>query len=533
MKYFGYKKRDKSYIDWGGITKKISDNISETLDERENQRKEIREEHFKNLENLNDFNLTTDSSLNVEILKSAQQARDYLLNNYKLMTSGKISVDDYRTIAQNQQDGFNFYGKFIEGHQIGQKARSEAGGKLNLYVSEEVAKRTNLSQESLQPEPSTGEQYQIPKKEDGSLDVSRAIPVRALMGISSQVFDFVDVESVSKEIADGQSAGVWKTTYSNGASVSSIKLNPKYNKWLDNTIKSKTSDNGRVASILLDNAGYEIGEGENSIQVEYNNKTGKYEPVITEEQRKQAEEILKTSIEMKMGFTRTAEREATKDEKDAQSDIDKINNVVLNGDETALNSLLVKKGFVSSNSTKNGFEATDAQGNITEFNLKKGDSPTKIAKELASKLGINYNQTLEGDASEALFTDGIYKTITRGPRQTYNEKVDGPFYNRAFNVINNYGNPLTGDALQMKYKEAAAAATKYIYDTFGTEVKVITDENGNLSVDGINLGKVEDSWTAAKFSIDKNYRGKTNEGSDSNEETIPWEKNPLNPNRSE
>ena len=303
MKYFGYKKRDKSYIDWGGITKKISDNISETLDERENQRKEIREEHFKNLENLNDFNLTTDSSLNVEILKSAQQARDYLLNNYKLMTSGKISVDDYRTIAQNQQDGFNFYGKFIEGHQVGQKARSEAGGKLNLYVSEEVAKRTNLSQESLQPEPSTGEQYQIPKKEDGSLDVSRAIPVRALMGISSQVFDFVDVESVSKEIADGQSAGVWKTTYSNNASVSSIKLNPKYNKWLENTVKSKTSDNGRVASILLDNAGYEIGEGENSIQVEYNNKTGKYEPVITEEQRKQAEEILKTSIEMKMGFT--------------------------------------------------------------------------------------------------------------------------------------------------------------------------------------------------------------------------------------
>lgn len=205
MEYFGYKKAgeaiDKSFIDWAGVTKTISDEIRGTLDKRQEQRNQLERDHLDRLKKLNEFEAGVDPSLNTHLLRGAQQYRDYLLANHKQMKAGLISVDDAKIKNQNAMDGFTFYKQTIDSLGENVAALAEAEGKGNEAVAQEIAQIMNFGRNSIVPDMNTGEPYLVPKNEDGSLNMDAARPLRALPNIVGKKFAFVDVESTTDKIA--------------------------------------------------------------------------------------------------------------------------------------------------------------------------------------------------------------------------------------------------------------------------------------------------------------------------------------------
>ena len=100
---YGYKARelDKTVIDWASVTKSISDNLSTEKKRREGLKLQLEEQHTEQLQKVNEFEQGINPDLNVFAMKQAQQTREFLLMNHKLMTSGLKSVDESKLIKQN------------------------------------------------------------------------------------------------------------------------------------------------------------------------------------------------------------------------------------------------------------------------------------------------------------------------------------------------------------------------------------------------------------------------------------------------
>ena len=91
---YGYQERDldKSVIDWSGLTKTISDNLFKEAQRREE------------LQKLNEYEQGLDPSANKWAMEMAQQAREFKMQNHKIMKAGLRSVNDSKLVSQNVMD---------------------------------------------------------------------------------------------------------------------------------------------------------------------------------------------------------------------------------------------------------------------------------------------------------------------------------------------------------------------------------------------------------------------------------------------
>ena len=105
---YGYQERDldRSVIDWSSLTKTISDNLVKEAQRRENAKFEIEKTQQEELQKLNEYEQGLDPSANKWVMDMAQQAREFKMQNYKIMKAGLRSVNDAKLVSQNVMDGW-------------------------------------------------------------------------------------------------------------------------------------------------------------------------------------------------------------------------------------------------------------------------------------------------------------------------------------------------------------------------------------------------------------------------------------------
>lgn len=498
MEYYGYKPKDidKSYIDWAGITKGISEEIRGVAKDRQNQRNELEKEHFKQLQALNEFEQGMDPSANNVILRAGQGSRDLLTQLNRQMKAGLKTPEEVKIIQQNISDNFSSLNNTLKAVNTQIQSLAEAEGKGNEAVIDEIRRIINLGENTIVPDPETGELFLVGKKDDGNIDSSTARPLRALSNIVGQKFDYVDVEAESKKIADD--AGVWKQTFANGLTIEDARKNPDYSSWIFNVVKSKMNTDEKMASVLLDydNQEYTTTGEEGKIQLEFDRSVGKMVPKLTDAQRERAKHVFEHAIEAKIGAVRTEAKEEklTAGEKEKMDVVKSLDRFLSSGDKTDLDAVFSAAGvndyqFIDDELRLN---VRDKQGNLTSrtvIPINEGMSNVQLGNAIAGKIGItNYKDktTLSSEQQSEITYDpsklsGIISENTAAQKLgKVSARSDGELL-RSFKEDSN-GNPAT--------PEGIASAARLVGLDLGipTENIKILDDGVSLEVNGVNLG---------------------------------------------
>lgn len=328
MTGYGYKARevDKTTVDWAGITKKISDDLISEENRREKLKLELEETHLEELKKIEDYPQGLDKEANVWAQERAQEAKRMLLERYKLMKSGLVSVNDsklYRTRVNNTWDNLT---SALNTYNENFKRISEAKGKGNEAIAMEMGEFANIDKRTIQYDSQGNGFYADIDPETGKIIEGSIKPVKAFNNIQAQEFAYVDVNQVTTDLSKDVPA--WKNAITSTRDISNARLNPAYKDWLENTTTSQLNTDDKIASVLMDYLGLDYdrdgSKGTKTVSYEkitgYDSngkpitetvtkemghvkmvyKDGKLVPELTEDQKEYAREAFKNAIEAKL-----------------------------------------------------------------------------------------------------------------------------------------------------------------------------------------------------------------------------------------
>jgi len=96
----------KTQVDWGTLTKTLSDDLSKIRDEREKTRQETIDGQRKLLQDIENTDKLSHQTSNTLIQGAAYDASQVLNTDFQLLTSGQIKLKDYKQTEQRVQDNF-------------------------------------------------------------------------------------------------------------------------------------------------------------------------------------------------------------------------------------------------------------------------------------------------------------------------------------------------------------------------------------------------------------------------------------------
>ena len=132
--YYKYKSREgKDQIDWRGITKGITDDITRIAGEREEQRQQIDKDVLTNLETIADKHQGAYTKENERIANYAEQASAIALENQKLLKSGAITLKEYtartNTAGSSTKKLFTLSKQYQANYEEGMQRLQSVDGK--------------------------------------------------------------------------------------------------------------------------------------------------------------------------------------------------------------------------------------------------------------------------------------------------------------------------------------------------------------------------------------------------------------------
>mgnify|MGYP001126704467 CR=1 FL=1 len=431
---YGYQERDldKSVIDWSGLTKTISDNLSKEAQRREKVKFELEKTQQDELQKLNEYEQGLDPSANKWAMEMAQQAREFKMQNHKIMKAGIRSVNDSKLVSQNVMDGWTNLNGALKSYNETYKKLSEKDGKGNQFILQEMADFVDLKNKKIYYDPNTGSPYFAnvdPKT--GKMDEKSLRPVRAFNNVQAQEFEVIDVESETAKMAENTAA--WELALSSTKDLKNARINPTYQQWRDNSVKSILSSDQRTASVLMDYLNldptsdpkapsgavtYErvkdydkqgkpimetVTKNIGQVQMEYVN--GVLTPKLTDEQKELAKDAVVSSLENKLAFKTSLQYVAPKTKSSVTTTntnvASLVQDFVTDGNFSALQSALSQKGFTGTVAPDaNGIiKLRDKNGALLNVNTK-GKTAQDVGSEISGYLGVGseFNQRrIKGD----------------------------------------------------------------------------------------------------------------------------------------
>lgn len=419
---YGYQERklDKSVIDWSGLTKTISDNLVKEAKRREELKFELEKTQQEELQKLNQYEQGLDPSANKWAMEMAQQAREFKMQNYKIMKAGLRSVNDSKLVSQNVMDGWTDLNGALKSYNETYKKLNEKGGKGNQFILQEMANFVDLKNKKIYYDPNTGSPYFADVNPNtGKMDEKSLRPVRAFNNVQAQEFEVIDVEAETTKLA--QNTAAWELAISSTKDLENARLNPTYQQWRDNSVKSILSSDQRTASVLMDylnldptsdsNApsgtvtyqrvkGYDkqgkpimetVTKNIGQVQMEYVN--GVLTPTLTDEQKELAKDAVVSSLENKLAF-KTAQQYV------APTGTDKLNKIPTVSDE---NVQLIAAAGGNDNNLKSAVQTAAREvgisaGRITVLNgeiLLDGNIIGKVGDSTAPEIAQQLDQAAQ------------------------------------------------------------------------------------------------------------------------------------------
>ena len=279
MAYYGFQKEkniDKSIIDWSSITKKISDDLISTGEDRQKQRNELEDTQVENINTIKNYVTGEDTDMNSFVLEQSQSTRGFLSAIHKQMTSGKISVDKAKRIKQRVMNSWGSVSEASKTFQENAKRLGNSKGKANEALLNIMGLNADLNNKQIYHDPETGEGYYVDvDKKTGEVDLSTAKPISAINNVQRKTKQYVDVLAETAAIA--KRAPKIKLAISGTTDINYAIQSKSYQDYLVNATNANLSDDERMVSVGLDFLDMEYtvdGEGSSDTTISYDKVTG-------------------------------------------------------------------------------------------------------------------------------------------------------------------------------------------------------------------------------------------------------------------
>jgi hypothetical protein len=225
------------------------------------------------------------------MLGYVQNYRNYLLENHKMMKAGVISVNDSKLAKQGAKDSFNNLNNVVKGVNGKLEELQKAGGKLNDDQMNDLAQLMEFKDQQLLIDPKSGMASLARRNEDGTVDKNSIVPV----GAAYQMFTPYEQKSVN-DMVQGEIKGIGQWTESPDAytSISDLRNNPEYEKWMDGTLTVMMADQRTTASLGASLNLLESGE------LVKKNSGGVITYELTDTGRDKVKEALRQAIEVRV-----------------------------------------------------------------------------------------------------------------------------------------------------------------------------------------------------------------------------------------
>lgn len=255
--YSQYQAPDFAPIDWGKITENIVDKLNKTEKEREDKRVALDKEYTDVVKTIDSFQGSKAPTFNQFIMNGANDIRDYLYEQNKLLKAGKIKPSEYSRIVSTVSDGWGRLADVAKGYDKSfeeSMKRIEEGkaGAQETYQRQLTSELMNLKNKKTFINPNDGRLYIAKLNEDGSLSSdSDLYDVQTLnAGLNQNVDKLILSDEVQKYTKNlGKEARMV-----NGRYVTSQEIRKDFEtKAKPKIISSILSNPNKAASVLTDN----------------------------------------------------------------------------------------------------------------------------------------------------------------------------------------------------------------------------------------------------------------------------------------
>ena len=415
--YYKYKSREgEDQVDWRGITKGISDDLSRIQGEREQKRVDIDNAVLKTLETIADKPLGTDAARNEITSDYAAQASAIALENQRLLKTGQMSLKQYNSVTNTAGSStkklFNLTKQYQENYQRHMDALKPdkdgviAASGLSPLLRKQVEALGDPTNTKYYMDPQSGSAYIARLQKEGK-KVKEGANIRTIDGQAYSLMDVSTAQNIitmdvnryqAEQVADriAKAAGIVTEVVMEGDvktrtdSFNRIfQTDDKGNKVLSeigeavtSQIRASFASPMDYASMLYDTLnkpsiagndkeGYtnlltgEKYKGDVKDAIIFKTENSQQVPVLTDAQEKQAQEGVLNIIRTKMGITETAMRETGMT--DAQKEAARRARARLKLDKNKLKDGKVTPKSIATNMTKLFFgtkEQADAAANF-------------------------------------------------------------------------------------------------------------------------------------------------------------------------
>jgi hypothetical protein len=253
MSYLGYKPadQDKSVIDWSGLTKQISDDLLAEKKRRDDTKVFLEQEHSKQLQKINEYEQGLDPQANTWMMEQIQSARNFMMENHRLMKRGIRPVNDKRLVDQNVMNTYTDLNNALKNYNAKIEELSKLPGKANEALIDEMANFAQLRSRKIYNDPNSGAGYLVNvDPSTGEVDQKTLMPVRAINGMQQQSFDVINVtDEVQKAVGK---MGSFKEAISSLETLENTRNMPTYKQYVEDTVNSLISSNDKKLSVALD-----------------------------------------------------------------------------------------------------------------------------------------------------------------------------------------------------------------------------------------------------------------------------------------
>jgi len=253
MSYLGYKPadQDKAVIDWGGLTKQISDDLLAEKQRRDDSKVFLEQEHAKQLQKINEYEQGLDPQANTWMMEQIQSARNFMMENHRLMKRGIRGVNDKRLVDQNVMNTYTDLNNALKNYNAKIEELSKLPGKANEALIDEMANFAQLRNRKIYNDPNSGSGYLADvDPSTGEINEKTLMPVRAINGMQQQSFDVINVtDEVQKAVGK---MGTFKEAISSLETLENTRNMPTYKQYVEDTVNSLISSNDKKLSVALD-----------------------------------------------------------------------------------------------------------------------------------------------------------------------------------------------------------------------------------------------------------------------------------------
>lgn len=329
--YYKFAEREAdSFVNWAEIGKGLTDMLQEQVQIREDKRAAIDKVTRENLKSLSESPTGDHTSLNAWTLEYADNARQAILLQDRLLKSGALKLKDYTVMRQNLNDGTDELFSVIKNYQNAFKekrdrmisndpANKSQAFEMDLMAYSEQFGDFSKSKALIDPNNfmvNIGIMEPDPENQ-GVMKVGKQIaPSGFLKKIQNTKVDYFDsnaaAESVSKSFGGFAESTIQDLNRLQGkvVTVEDVRKRPGYEEAINDELDALFSNPFNITSVLTNDLVKDkngkpyvsniSGKEGNVIEFEFDPKTNFYTPKVTPEQLQAARDSVRSKIERRL-----------------------------------------------------------------------------------------------------------------------------------------------------------------------------------------------------------------------------------------